>query len=239
MTTFMAFKRLWGAGPAWSSTRLVITTRTSWMANNAIPDSITMNMICWSLGPPVELNEPNVFSTEVILTSKNTMRILNTIKPVTRAFTTMDEAKPVRASVSPQLALKNLSSSINVAPPDVTQVARGYELKSAFQNEKINWLTNVCDCQEWRNNHDPDIFTPHDPTTVDLWRFRWIRQMIGTTWFTMCTNVHWAIKSQQPFNVSWTIERRNDVDCESIWSWTGSVLTRNCITDKKIWYFHR
>ena len=52
--------------------------------------------------PPVELNEPNVRSTEVGLNSKNTLRILNTIKPVTRAFTAMDVTKPVRIKMSPQ-----------------------------------------------------------------------------------------------------------------------------------------
>ena len=82
--------------------RLVSTTRTSWMANNAIPDSIIMNITCRSLLPPVELNEPNVCSTEVGLNSKNTWRILNTIKPVTRAFTAMDMAKPVRINVFSQ-----------------------------------------------------------------------------------------------------------------------------------------
>jgi hypothetical protein len=86
--------------------RLVSTTRTSWMANNAIPDSIIMNMICRSLLPPVELdvNEPNdVRSTDMIgLNSKNTLSIFNTIRPVIRAFTTMDMAKPVRTNVYSQ-----------------------------------------------------------------------------------------------------------------------------------------
>ena len=81
------------------ATRLLSTMRTSWMANNAIPDSIIMNMTCRSLEPPVELNEPNVCSTEVGLNSKNTLRILNTIKLVIRAFTAMDVAKPVRVIV--------------------------------------------------------------------------------------------------------------------------------------------
>ena len=108
-------------------------TRTSWMANNAIPDSIIMNMICRSLGPPVELNEPHVCSTKVALTFKNTLRILNTIKPVTRVFTTMDAAKPVRASVFRQGAVKTWPFSIINAPFDASQVARGDKLKSAYQ----------------------------------------------------------------------------------------------------------
>ena len=65
------------------------TTRTCWMANNAIPDSIIMNMTDRSLVPPVA-TEPSA-----TLTSKNTFRILNTIKVVTRAFTAMDKAKLV------------------------------------------------------------------------------------------------------------------------------------------------
>jgi hypothetical protein len=68
-----------------------------------------MNMICRSLEPPpVELNEPNVRSTEVDLNSKNTLRILNKIKPVTRAFTAMDVPKPIRANVFSQVAAEVL-----------------------------------------------------------------------------------------------------------------------------------
>ena len=67
------------------------TIRTSWMANNAIPDSIIMNMMCRNLLPSVE---PKVRSIEVGLTPV-TLRILNTIMPVIRAFTAMDAAKPV------------------------------------------------------------------------------------------------------------------------------------------------
>ena len=128
---------IWGLCSALNSTRLVITTRTSWMANNAIPDSIIMNMICWSLVPPVGLNEPNVFSTEVGLTFKNTLRILNTIKPVARAFTTMDAAKPVRISVTPQRAVKGSPYSNVNAAIDASQVARGDKLELAYQM-KIN-----------------------------------------------------------------------------------------------------
>ena len=178
--------RLARAGPSsvWSSNRMVITTRASWMANNAIPDSIIMNMICRSLGPPVELNEPNVRSTEVVLlTSKNTLRILSTIKPVTRAFTTMDAAQPVRSSVSPRGVLKISPFSVTISVPGpfvAIQVARGCKFKSAFQRKIYDSLTYVCNCQKRRNNHDTEVFTPHDPTTVYLWRFKWIKRMIGT-----------------------------------------------------------
>ena len=141
MTTSIAIKRFWDVGPTWNWFRLVITTRTSWMANNAIPDSIIMNMICWSLGPPVEFNEPHVCSSRVGLTSKNTLKILNTIKPVTRAFTTMDATKPVRANVFPQRVIKTWPSSIIYAPSVVSQVTRGDKSESACQTKicSIHW----------------------------------------------------------------------------------------------------
>ena len=62
------------------------------MANNAIPDSIIMNMIRRNLAPPLE---PKVCSIEVGLTPAVALRILNTIMPVTRAFTAMDAVIPV------------------------------------------------------------------------------------------------------------------------------------------------
>ena len=68
--------------------------RTSWMANNATPDSIIMNMIGRSLVPSAA---PKL---EARLTSKNTLKILITIKPVAKAFTTMDKAKLVTISGS-------------------------------------------------------------------------------------------------------------------------------------------
>ena len=75
------------------------TTRTSWMANNAIPDSIIMNMTDRSLVPPGR-EPPKGRSTKVGLTSKNTLRILNTIKAVIRAFTDMDKTKLVNINGS-------------------------------------------------------------------------------------------------------------------------------------------
>ena len=171
MTKSKANARPRGVGPPWTSIRLQITTRTSWMANNAIPDSIITNMICRSLGAPVELNEPNGRSTD----SKNTLtgRILNTIKPVTSAFTTMDAAKLVRTIMFPLSGVKTWPFFILINPSaPASQVAISDKLKSAYQM-KIDWLTHVCDCQERRNDHDRDTFTPQDPTTVDLWRFRW------------------------------------------------------------------
>ena len=113
--------------------RLENMTRISWMANNAMPGSIIMNRTCWSLVPPVE---PKVCSIEVMLalTSKNTLRILNTIKPVTRAFTVMDMATPVVNIPSPQTAVGN---SNVVAPSGPSQTARGDKLKPTCQMKII------------------------------------------------------------------------------------------------------
>ena len=68
------------------------TSRTSWMANNAIPDSIIMNMIFRNLLTPAE---PRVRSTEVLGIAPMTLKILNAIMPVIKVFTAMDAAKPV------------------------------------------------------------------------------------------------------------------------------------------------
>ena len=86
-----------------------------------------MNMTCRSLVPPVV---PKVRSTEVeaALTSKNTLRILNTIKPVTRAFTAMDRVKLV--------IYIGLSQEVEVATNAllvVRYIARDNKLKSPYQ----------------------------------------------------------------------------------------------------------
>ena len=118
------------------SGKLVSTTRTSWMANNTMPDSIITNMICRSLVPPVdsELNEPNVCSTKVAFTSKNTVRILNTIKLVTRAFTTMDAAKDVKINLVPQGVVHVVTCTTVTGASDTSQVTRG-NFESACQLE--------------------------------------------------------------------------------------------------------
>ena len=68
-------------------------SRPNWMANNAMADSISMKMIDRSfLPPPVA---PKKFSDNVRLASKYTFMILNTIKPVTVAFTVKDRARHV------------------------------------------------------------------------------------------------------------------------------------------------
>ena len=120
--------------------RLESTTRTSWIANNAIPDSIITKMICRNLLPPVE---PKVRSTLRPLISKNTLRILNTIKPVIRVFTAMDAAKPVRTTGSSQAVVEEWPCTSVVEPADASQVAsRGDKLKSVYQMEMdSSWLT--------------------------------------------------------------------------------------------------
>ena len=83
-----------GTSPAGTGI-IASTTLTTWMANNAIADSIIMNMICRNLLPPVE---PKVRSTEVLVGLTPvmvTLSILNTIMPVTRVFTAMDAVKLV------------------------------------------------------------------------------------------------------------------------------------------------
>ena len=167
----------WSSEPESTWIKQTTTTRTRWMANNAIPDSIIMNMMCRSLVPAVKLNEANVRSTGVAsissrLDSKNTLRILNTIKPVTRAFTAIDASKPVKIKVFPQWGVTGWSCSVFIALSDASQVtSRGDKLKlEPAYRMKIDGLTYGCDCQEWRNDHDSDILTPHNPTTVDLWR---------------------------------------------------------------------
>ena len=120
--------------------RMESTTRTSWMANNAIPDSIIMNMIIIYrlenlVPPPVEPKVCEVLLTAFI--SKNTLSILNTIMPVIRAFTAMDKAKAVTFIVTPQ-AVVRISPCTNVITTyDTSQVARGDKLKWAYQM-KIN-----------------------------------------------------------------------------------------------------
>ena len=75
------------------------TNLTTWVTSNAIPDSIIMNMICRTLLPPVE---PKVCSNEVVVgIARVTLKILNTIMLVIRAFTAMEAAKAVESNVFP------------------------------------------------------------------------------------------------------------------------------------------
>lgn len=134
-----------------SKLMLIITMRTSWMRNRTIPDSIITNKTCRSFWPPRldECNEPKVSSPpDIALTSKNTLRILNTIKPVTRVFTAMDAAKLVAITGGPQAAFWNpatLSNVVEASEPN--QVARGNRMKSAYQT-KTDRLTCEYDYKE-------------------------------------------------------------------------------------------
>ena len=68
----------------------IITSRTNWIENNAVPDSINTNIIARSVSPPVV---PKIRSFEAALTSRNTSNSLNTINPITSAFTVMEMAR--------------------------------------------------------------------------------------------------------------------------------------------------
>ena len=102
------------------------------MANNARPDSIIMNMVCRSLVvPPVE---PKVRSTEVTvaLTCKNTLRILNTIKPVIRAFTAMDKAELVIVIVLTQVGLNSMPCTSVIGAFCAIQIARRRQVENSL-----------------------------------------------------------------------------------------------------------
>ena len=81
--------------------------RINWMESNAIPDSIITNMICRYLARLAVEKPPKVGSTEVLLVTalifQNTLRILNTIKPVTRVFTAKDRTKLVGITTYSQI----------------------------------------------------------------------------------------------------------------------------------------
>ena len=129
-----------------ASGRISSTRRSSWMENNAIPDSIIMNMTCRSLEPlMVEFNEPKfeIRSTGIALTSKKTTRILNTINPVAMVFTAMDTARPVRFIVVPQGAKIYWSCTYVKAPCVDKQEAREVINWNWLiqMTRKIDWLT--------------------------------------------------------------------------------------------------
>ena len=98
------------------------TTRISWTTNNAVPDSIKTNMTCRRLVLPLA-DDPKLRSIEVALTSRNTMRILNTIKPVTKVFTVMESAKLVREIGIPHAIEKKSPSTNDNDPIWANQVA--------------------------------------------------------------------------------------------------------------------
>ena len=101
-----------------------------------------MNAICLRLDlPEAELNESKLCNAG--LTSKNTLRILNAIKPVTRVFTAMVAAKAVRVNVFPQAVLKIIIVPVGFpsdsGTSEATQVAsRRDKLKSVYYQMKID-----------------------------------------------------------------------------------------------------
>ena len=103
------------------------TTRVSCMANNAIADSIIMKIICRNLLPP---HDPKICSTEVGSIPAVTLRILNKIKPVTKVFTAMDAAKPVKNNTFGQSLLLLMLEYTSKAV--ASQVARGDKLNKAY-----------------------------------------------------------------------------------------------------------
>jgi hypothetical protein len=111
---------------------VLTTTRANWIENNTMADSIMTNMIDQSLLPPLM---PKDFSSEVVvyLTSRNTLKILNTIKHITRAFTVIDMTRLVIASVLLSPETTNRPSTLNfgttLIPPPI-QVARGNQFQS-------------------------------------------------------------------------------------------------------------
>jgi hypothetical protein len=78
-----------------------------------MPDSIMMKMTERSFLPPVTPKDEVV----TLLTSWNTLKILNTIRPVTEAFTVMDVVRQVRASIlshSIVLAINSVLPNIHI-----------------------------------------------------------------------------------------------------------------------------
>ena len=77
-------------------------TRTNWMENKTMPDSIMTKIR--DLPPVTPRNLWGDFSAELLerWTCRNTLKILHTIKPVIRAFTAMEMATLVIAKVEAQ-----------------------------------------------------------------------------------------------------------------------------------------
>ena len=105
------------------------TSRTNWAENSNMPDSMSTNIVGRSELPPVA---PKFRSSDVGLTSRNTLKILNTIKLITSAFRTMDMARPVTVSVLPQSGTESWPCTRDKgAEPPTIQTARGNRSKSA------------------------------------------------------------------------------------------------------------
>ena len=76
-------------------------TRSIWIANKVMPDSIMTKITERYFLPPMM---PKDFSAEVEFcwTFWNALKILYTIKPVTRAFTAIEKTRLMLAAITPQ-----------------------------------------------------------------------------------------------------------------------------------------
>ena len=116
----MSKKAGWGALGSVNRITMLTQNRANWIENKAIPDSISMNMTRRSVFPPVKA-----------LTSRNTLKILKTINPVTRAFIIIDSVRPVRVRILLQAECVWPSTTANTGRVACAiQIARNYRLKS-------------------------------------------------------------------------------------------------------------
>ena len=203
------------------------TKRTSWIANNVIPDSTIMNTICRSLVPLVD--------SKVREDSKNTFKILNTIKAVIKAFTAMDKAKlviingskgrpesssnwkkftPIDPSSHLSILVHNATLEGNVKSfenweSDPSQVARDNKLKLAYRMKILDSVTDLCMrlslMKEWWWN---GFFDPTQSNNGISLKILVNKRMVHIGTFIISTMTHWAINSQQPLATVWIIARR-------------------------------
>ena len=115
----------------WPVDRAVDTTRANWMENKAMPDSITTNMTYRSFLPPV-MPKDLMFKVVLVpsgLTSRNNpLKILNAIKPVTRAFKVMDITRLVVVKSVLQTVEPKLPDAIKFPPIPAIHKTRGDKL---------------------------------------------------------------------------------------------------------------
>ena len=133
--------------------------RVNWIENKAIPDSINMNIIARSVSPPVA---PKIRLFEAALTSRNTLNSLNTINPVTSAFTVMEMARPVAVKIALQTGIEIISPWMmyiaGAKKVGVIQIARAndHELEikeSVIRNSSTNLRMRILRIKE-RSRHE-------------------------------------------------------------------------------------
>jgi hypothetical protein len=103
------------------------------MENNTIPDSISTNMRDRSFLPLVA---PTFPLSKGALTSRNTLKILKIIKPVTRAFTIKDIAMLVRIIGNSQSGYTVWPSKISNELQPTSQIAGGKQLKQTSSERR-------------------------------------------------------------------------------------------------------